>query len=390
MRTSSPPTGERSLAARILLTILWTPVAWIVGLLLSTFLPNSGVFPTMLLLLLATPFIIWRMTRTSRRALAEREAWIRKRDALDVKRAEMEEAARIASIKREEEHVRLTTLAEQHADALSGNLDKALKYNDYGAVVQDGTDEALDEFFWSVDFKPEALSAQEARACVFKALGRTDPDLCRSPLPKIRKPAASAEERKETVETETRDRNDFGAITSAVVVDAETTGLDSERDRIVSLALIEVDMTRLKDATDPRACIVRTMQETFNPGMPIPAAATRIHGLRDSDVRGHPSFEARAGEVRDFISTLPLIGHNVSFDKKFLSASFKRAGIKTLHRNRSHCTMWRYRNAHAGPSSLDAVASALGVSGRAGKEHHADEDAFLALAVACIFHLQDR
>ena len=39
----------------------------------------------------------------------------------------------------------------------------------------------------------------------------------------------------------------FGAITSAVVIDAETTGLDSERDRIVTLAMIEVDMTRLKD-----------------------------------------------------------------------------------------------------------------------------------------------
>ncbi len=387
------------MTARIFLTILCTPFIWLVGLVLSSLLlvPENGepagaspiLSLAMLLFLLVAPFIVWRMTRTSRRARAEREAWIRKRNELDARVAE-EEAAESAALKREGEHARLAGLVQQYADALSRNLDKALKHNDYGALVRDGTDEALEEFFWSVDFRPEALSSGEARACVFQALGRKEPGPCRSPVPDSRKPVAPAGMQKRTGKTDAREPNDFGAITSAVVVDVETTGLDSERDRIVTLAMIEVDLTRIKETTEPRDCIVRTMQETFDPGIPIPKSASRIHGLRDRDVRGHPSFESRAGEIRDFIGTLPLIGHNVSFDKKFLSASFKRADLKTLHRNRSHCTMWRYRNANAGPSSLDAVAAAMGVSGRSGMTHHADEDAMLALAVACIFHLQDR
>ena len=404
-RRTAVPCGERSIAARIFLTILCTPFAWLVGLVLSSLLlaPGNGepggaspiLSVAMLLFLLVAPFIIWRMTRTSRRARAEREAWIRKRNELDVKLAEEtrvaeEKAAENAVLKREGEHAKLTGLVQRHAEALSRNLDKALKHNDYGALVRDGTDEALEEFFWSVDFKSEALSSEEVRACVFQALGRNAPGPCRSPAPDSRKPVLPEGARKRTGETGAREPNDFGAITSAVVVDVETTGLDSERDRIVTLAMIEVDMTRMKETTEPGDCIVRTMQETFDPGIPIPTAASRIHGLRDRDVRGHPSFESRAGEIRDFIGTLPLIGHNVSFDKKFLSASLKRAGLKTLHRNRSHCTMWRYRNAHTGPSSLDAVAAAMGVSGRAEKTHHADEDAILALAVACIFHMQDR
>ncbi|MDE0694323.1 MAG: 3'-5' exonuclease [Boseongicola sp.] len=398
-RRTAAPSGERSMTARIFLTILCTPFIWLVGLVLSSLLlaPRNGehvaaspiLSLALLLFLLVAPFIVWRMTRTSRRARAERDAWIRKRNELDARVAE-EEAAEKAALKREDEHARLVGLVQRHANALSRNLDKALKHNDYGALVRDGTDEALNEFFWSVDFRPEALSAGEARACVFQALGRKEPGPGRPPVPGGRKSVALAGPLKRTGKAEAREPNDFGAITSAVVVDVETTGLDSERDRIVTLAMIEVDMTRLTETTEPQDCIVRTMQQTFDPGIPIPAAASRIHGLRDRDVRGHPSFESRAGEIRDFIGTLPLIGHNVSFDKKFLSASFKRAGLKTLHRNRSHCTMWRYRNAHAGLSSLDAVAAAMGVSGRAGETHQADEDAMLALAVACIFHLRDR
>ena len=187
-----------------------------------------------------------------------------------------------------------------------------------------------------------------------------------------------------------RDRNDFGGIGEAMVIDVETTGLDPERDRIVSLSMIEVDLGRLTEADRVEDCVLRRMQELFDPGIRIPRAASRIHGIRIGDVRGQPSFDDRAAEIRDVIGALPLIGHNVGFDKKFLSAAFKRAGVKTLQRNRSHCTMWRYRTRHSGSSKLDAVTRALGLEGRSGPTHLAEEDTQLALAVACVFHLQDR
>jgi DNA polymerase III epsilon subunit-like protein len=72
-----------------------------------------------------------------------------------------------------------------------------------------------------------------------------------------------------------------------VVLDTETTGL-SASDRIVEIAAIEVEPRtgRLGPAVHRRV----------NPGKPIPRAATRIHGIRDADVRDEPPFAALAGE----------------------------------------------------------------------------------------------
>ena len=70
-----------------------------------------------------------------------------------------------------------------------------------------------------------------------------------------------------------------------------------------------------------------------NPGIEIPAEASRIHGIYDEDVKNEVSFEDIAQGLRDFIGARPLVGHKVNFDKKFLSEEFKRVGVKTLYRN---------------------------------------------------------
>lgn len=38
-----------------------------------------------------------------------------------------------------------------------------------------------------------------------------------------------------------------------------------------------------------------------NPQCRIPRDATRVHGLKDRDVRDEPPFEAIAGDLREFI-----------------------------------------------------------------------------------------
>ena len=347
------------------------------------------------------------------RARAKRRWAAARREAAAQRRRAAGEAAAAR------ERQKLDGLVREHQAALSVNLGKALERNDYGAVVRDRTQDMLEEFYWSVGYERDRLAVDEARQCVFRALGRDDPGLLGPVAAKAGwRPwkeggigasvqAAGAVARAADLEGmavkldppaapvarmtgRERDHNDFGQIGEAMVIDVETTGLDAERDRIVSLSMIEVDLGRLTESGEVEDCVLRRMGEVFDPGMRIPRSASRIHGIRDADVKGKPSFDERAEEIRDVIGTLPLIGHNVSFDKKFLSAAFKRAGVKTLHRNRSHCTMWRYRTRHSGPSKLDAVVGALGLKGRSGPVHLAEEDTQLALAVACVFHLQDR
>ena len=122
----------------------------------------------------------------------------------------------------------------------------------------------------------------------------------------------------------------------AIVVDVETTGLDPKTDRIVSVALIHANFGSLRENSD---CLKgKSMEAVVNPQCRIPKESSRVHGIMDKDVADKEPFSAIAQEMRDFIGDLPIIAHNVSFDKSFLNSEFKRAGIKTLAGNKGYCS----------------------------------------------------
>jgi len=176
----------------------------------------------------------------------------------------------------------------------------------------------------------------------------------------------------------------------AVVVDVETTGLDPNSDRIVSVALIHANFRSLREI--PNSLNGKTMNAVVNPQCQIPKESTRVHGITNKDVADKESFSDIAQEMRNFIGDLPIIAHNVSFDKRFLNAEFKRAGIKTLARNKSYCTMRRFQEFNHGRrrgSNLDHVVEVMGVERRIGKIHDAVEDAKLAWQVAGLFYMMD-
>jgi DNA polymerase-3 subunit epsilon len=107
----------------------------------------------------------------------------------------------------------------------------------------------------------------------------------------------------------------------AICLDIETTGLKPDVDRIVQLACVE-----LIDG-----CIFGTRANwIFNPGIPIPEDSTKVHGLRDKDVQGKPSFTDKVQEFLSLIGDSPLIIHNAEFDIAFLNAELKRAGHALL------------------------------------------------------------
>ena len=176
----------------------------------------------------------------------------------------------------------------------------------------------------------------------------------------------------------------------AVVVDVETTGLDPKVDRIVSVAMIRASFGDLRK--NPNGLDGKTMDVVVNPQCRIPKEASRVHGMTNKDVAEKGSFSDVAQELRDFIGDLPVIAHNVSFDKSFLSAEFKRAGVKTLSRNKSYCTMRRFQDFNHGRrrgSGLDDVVEIMGVERRKSKIHDAVEDARMAWQVAGLFYMMD-
>ena len=99
-------------------------------------------------------------------------------------------------------------------------------------------------------------------------------------------------------------------------LDAETTGTDPATDRAV-----EVCVARLVPGCAP---VVRTWR--INPGLPIPPAATAVHGITDAMVADCPRFADVAPEVFAALDGAVVVGHNArAYDLPLLRASFARA-----------------------------------------------------------------
>jgi DNA polymerase-3 subunit epsilon len=66
----------------------------------------------------------------------------------------------------------------------------------------------------------------------------------------------------------------------------------------------------------------------FNPGVPIPAEATRVHGIGDADVAEEPPFAARAKALLELLEPCDLAGFNIRrFDLPMLLAELRRCGL---------------------------------------------------------------
>ncbi|HUF20168.1 MAG TPA: DUF294 nucleotidyltransferase-like domain-containing protein [Burkholderiales bacterium] len=104
-----------------------------------------------------------------------------------------------------------------------------------------------------------------------------------------------------------------------VVLDLETTGLDVRHDRIVQVGAVAMRGPRILDAS--------RLNQMIDPGVPIPASATRIHGLSDADVAGAPRFAVYAETLCAALSGCAVVGHNIAFDLAVLRHEAARAGI---------------------------------------------------------------
>ncbi|NPA46098.1 MAG: 3'-5' exonuclease [Chlorobi bacterium] len=111
------------------------------------------------------------------------------------------------------------------------------------------------------------------------------------------------------------------------VFDLETTGIDTSKDRIVEISILRVET----DGTET------VYTRRVNPGMPIPAQATAVHGITDEDVKDAPRFEEIAAEVYALINDAYLAGFNSNrFDLPMLVEELLRAGLEVdLRRNKT-------------------------------------------------------
>ena len=97
--------------------------------------------------------------------------------------------------------------------------------------------------------------------------------------------------------------------TKFLVIDTETTGVDSNEDRVVEIAAVAVMGNKVKTA----------YHTLINPQKPIPPETSAIHGIADWDVEGKPTFEEVWPSVQALVDRADvLVAHNAPFDRSFL------------------------------------------------------------------------
>ena len=111
--------------------------------------------------------------------------------------------------------------------------------------------------------------------------------------------------------------------------DTETTGVDVETDRIVSAAVV------VQDAPGSRPRMTRWL---VNPGVPVPEAATAVHGLTDEHLQRNGRWPAPvmyeiAEELAEQAAMArPLVVMNAPFDLTLLDRELRRHRASSLDR----------------------------------------------------------
>jgi DNA polymerase III subunit epsilon len=165
------------------------------------------------------------------------------------------------------------------------------------------------------------------------------------------------------------------------VVDLETTGLDPDRDEIVSFAGIPIDAGRI---TIGGACTL-----TIRPGQMPGAETIRIHGLRPKDLVDAPELADVLDTMLEALTGRVLVAHSAWVERGFLTKALENAGVRLRRPVIDTAVLFRRLRGGEGeddeaPVRLSSAARELGLPVH--RPHHADGDAlttaqlFLALA----------
>lgn len=95
-----------------------------------------------------------------------------------------------------------------------------------------------------------------------------------------------------------------------VVIDTETTGRSAQMDHIVEISAIRIRNEHIVDK----------FQSLVNPNVKIPKSAIKVHGITDDMVVTAPQIQQVLPEFIRFIGDDMLLGHNITFDLRFINS----------------------------------------------------------------------
>ena len=160
-----------------------------------------------------------------------------------------------------------------------------------------------------------------------------------------------------------------------IVVDVETTGLDTSKDRIVELCV-----QYALDEGGP--CVT----QRFDPGCPIPADATAVHKITDADVADCPNWRAwmdTHATGKTFLNAVAnaeaWVGYNPRFDAEMVTAEMRRIGRGEFRPPLLICAQELWRTYE--PRTLENAYRRFVDEGGFDRAHAADADVAATAAV---------
>ena len=155
-----------------------------------------------------------------------------------------------------------------------------------------------------------------------------------------------------------------------IIFDTETTGLESQADRIIEIGCIELEN---------QFPTGRTLHLFINPdGRKVHPDALAVHGITDAFLADKPLFADVAEEIVSFFEGARYVAHNASFDIGFINAEYQRVGIPAVAPDMVIDTLSLARRRHPmGPNSLDALCRRYGIDNSHRTKHGALLDAEL-------------
>ena len=106
--------------------------------------------------------------------------------------------------------------------------------------------------------------------------------------------------------------------TPIVVLDFETTGLDTRNDRIIEIGAVKLVAGH----------VTEDLSVLVNPEQALKPKITEITGITDQMLRDQPVITEALPRLLDFIGDCPIAAHNADFDYNILQSELRRQGIQ--------------------------------------------------------------
>ncbi len=162
-------------------------------------------------------------------------------------------------------------------------------------------------------------------------------------------------------------------------IDVETTGLDLDKDEIISFACVPIIDLKI---------LVRDTFYTLIKPKSYNYKAMRYHGISKDNLMDAPGFEEVSDRILKALDGI-LVGHSVEFDFSFLKTNFKSLGVRFKRDLIDIAMVERWlrlkRKTEEDNFGLDGMIATYGMEQH--YRHNAAADAFFA---AQIFQIQMR